>query len=187
MKENDKRVIKTKENLKKSLAELLLKKSIDKITISELAKKANISRNAFYSHYEDIFALFDEMETEFFNNFENLLHESVSHDYIESLDLILNHIHENNAIVRVFATVSDGSEFRSKLHIFLEEQITKITLYEMESTILKEDWKYMIRYHSSGVVSLFLMWIESNFIYPKEKLLQIITEIDELCDPMYKP
>ena len=46
---------KTRANIKKVFAQLLAeKRELSKITVTELVQRANISRGAFYSHYDDI-------------------------------------------------------------------------------------------------------------------------------------
>lgn len=57
----DKRIRKTKKNLKKALVEMLANASLDQISVTELCKKADTSRITFYSHYSDKFALVDDV------------------------------------------------------------------------------------------------------------------------------
>ncbi|MBB6215858.1 AcrR family transcriptional regulator [Anaerosolibacter carboniphilus] len=54
----DLRVRKTKRAIYNALTELLQKKSIDKITVSELSEKAEINKGTFYLHYVDIYDLY---------------------------------------------------------------------------------------------------------------------------------
>ncbi|MDK2978194.1 MAG: hypothetical protein PWP52_908 [Bacteroidales bacterium] len=54
----DLRIIKTKRLINQALIDLLHKKSINKITVSELAQKAEINKGTFYLHYSDIYDLY---------------------------------------------------------------------------------------------------------------------------------
>ena len=61
---------KTRSVIKKVFAEMLAeKKSLDKITVSELTERADISRGAFYFHYDDIYSVAEDYENEFMNHF----------------------------------------------------------------------------------------------------------------------
>lgn len=60
----DKRIIKSKENIKNAFIELRTKKELRKITVKELCEKANINKSTFYAHYEDIFQLSDQIESD---------------------------------------------------------------------------------------------------------------------------
>ena len=51
MRENDLRVIKTRESIEYAMMELLKKKWVSEITVTELSKLARISKGTFYLHY----------------------------------------------------------------------------------------------------------------------------------------
>ncbi len=57
----DKRIVKTKRSLKKALTDMLEKEDFEHIFITELCRKAEVSRITFYSHYSDKYALVDEI------------------------------------------------------------------------------------------------------------------------------
>ncbi len=57
----DRRIHKTKNAVKKAFEELLHEKDFDRITVTEICDKADISRITFYAHYEDKFAMIDEI------------------------------------------------------------------------------------------------------------------------------
>ena len=61
----DRRVLYTKMFLKESLLELMKEKPVDKITPTELCRKADINRNTFYAHYYSTRDVLEEIETEF--------------------------------------------------------------------------------------------------------------------------
>lgn len=57
----DKRIVKTKRSLKKALTDKLEKEDFEHISITELCRKAEVSRITFYSHYSDKYALLDDI------------------------------------------------------------------------------------------------------------------------------
>ncbi len=58
----DLRIQRTKAAIKEAFIELRKSKPIEKITVTELTKLANINKATFYLHYSDIFMLSDEIE-----------------------------------------------------------------------------------------------------------------------------
>ena len=58
-------VIKNKKAILQGYIDMTSEKMIDKITVSDVIKKANVSRATFYAHYKDINALKDQFETDF--------------------------------------------------------------------------------------------------------------------------
>lgn len=60
-KKTDHRTKYTKMVIRDAFQTLLKKKPIQKITIADICSAAEISRPTFYAHYEDIYALLDEI------------------------------------------------------------------------------------------------------------------------------
>ncbi|NBI91195.1 TetR/AcrR family transcriptional regulator [Lachnospiraceae bacterium] len=61
MRENDLRVIKTRKAIHDTFLMLIKRKPVDKITVTELAREAYISKGTFYLHYQDIPQLYEHM------------------------------------------------------------------------------------------------------------------------------
>lgn len=57
----DRRIKKTKKNLKATLIEMLSDMTFEQVTITNLCKRADISRITFYTHYNDKYALVDDI------------------------------------------------------------------------------------------------------------------------------
>lgn len=62
---------KTRKLIRATFAEMLSEKgTIDKITVTELVKRANINRGTFYTHYDDVYAVAEDFETEILEQFD---------------------------------------------------------------------------------------------------------------------
>ena len=57
----DRRIIKTKRCLKTALIDMLAQEDFEHISITELCRRAEVSRITFYSHYNDKYALLDDV------------------------------------------------------------------------------------------------------------------------------
>lgn len=93
---------KTRKLIKKIFAEMLSeKKELGKISVSELCKRADISRGSFYSHYDDIYGVAEDYENElidtFFDNMRLIETENIS----QFLDSIFEFIKQNNENYRL--------------------------------------------------------------------------------------
>ncbi len=100
----DKRISKTKRNLKNTLKRLLRRKSLSSITVTELCKDAETSRITFYAHYNDKYDLADEMVRDIVQdateNYSQLQQQNnpqgLSHKTIENtVDTILDSFDRN--------------------------------------------------------------------------------------------
>ena len=61
-KASDRRTLKTKKAIHDALADLLTEKELRKVTVQEIADKADINRATFYKHYLDVYDLYDKTE-----------------------------------------------------------------------------------------------------------------------------
>ena len=98
--------LKTRSLIKKTFAEMLSeKRELDKISVSELVRRADINRGTFYSHYDDIYAVAEDYENElialFFNNAE--LIASTNTD--KFIDLMFAYIKQNDDIYKMLCII----------------------------------------------------------------------------------
>jgi AcrR family transcriptional regulator len=67
----DKRIERTKKNLKKALVSLLTKSTFEHISVTNLCLEASVSRFTFYSYYGDKYELADEFFKDMLNYASN--------------------------------------------------------------------------------------------------------------------
>lgn len=106
--------------IRKVFAEMLCdKKELSKISISELCKKADISRGTFYSHYDDIYKVAEEYENELIDTFFDKTRLIKSQDISEFIDSIFQYIRENDYNYRLLCKSND--------FIFTAKKLTMIS------------------------------------------------------------
>ncbi|HAD18806.1 MAG TPA: TetR/AcrR family transcriptional regulator [Lachnospiraceae bacterium] len=95
----DKRVYKTRQNLRQTLLRMMEERSFSKITVKDICETANTSRITFYNHYGDKYDLlddvFNELEQELLERFQQLQKENNTADdlvicYQNLMDAILD-------------------------------------------------------------------------------------------------
>ena len=178
-KPTDRRVLRTKKNIRQAFLHLLSEKSLSQITVKELSDLADINRKTFYMYYsniEDIFAeLEDELvlklvyvfekelfQKEMFNSYS--FFENLNHTIQEDIDLyrILNHSdllphliqRAKNALIEVF--------FR-KYNISADSDNERYILYA--------------EYAASGILSMYTKWFSRDFHMSLEELTRTAAEI----------
>ncbi|MGB4440543.1 MAG: TetR/AcrR family transcriptional regulator, partial [Sedimentibacter sp.] len=92
----DRRITKTKTAIKEAFISIIKKKSAPKITVTEIAKQANIDRKTFYLHYDSIEDLVNEFYQELTSNLLLILEKNDFFDrtfdissLFESLNLLI--------------------------------------------------------------------------------------------------
>lgn len=128
----------TKKALSLALKELMKKKDLNKITISEITRISNYNRKTFYYHFEDIddlllWTLEDEAMLRL-RNFDK------SNDYKEAIIFAMNYIESNQTVLNC-AYNSVGRETLRKLFLKDFYQISEgiLNKFLVESNIKVDD------------------------------------------------
>jgi len=187
MNKDDRRVRKTKRALQEGLAELLLESDIHKVTVRELTDKVDIHRATFYSHYKDIYDLYEQIEDTLFEELSKIIVSYPSYTYDNVFKVIIDYIYSNAKVCRMFLSTNGNRSFYDRLSVFLEKQYLEIWKYETNLSTVTEEVLFLIRYHIQGCLAVVCRWAESNYSYSKDKLAGIILNIDRNFDKMLYP
>ena len=160
----DRRVRKTRSQLRKCLSILLETKKIQNITVKELAQMADINRGTFYLHYKDVYDLLDHIQKDLLRDFENIL-TTIAPDtdnlvpFIEALFLF---IYRNKDMSKIFLhedlEASFSSELRSKLQICVFNKY-KVFIKQKNMPYFELYYDFII----SGTIGLLVRWVDSEF------------------------
>ena len=88
----------TRRVFRESLTELMLEKGMQKISVNEICKRADMNRSTFYAHYEDQFDLLREIEDEFLIALRKTGTESNSQDFATQFEKYLGHRYQNGSL-----------------------------------------------------------------------------------------
>lgn len=102
----DRRVLKTKKQLRQGLAQLMRQKNINRITVKELAELVDINRATFYAHYKDVYDLVEEVESEIAQKFQQML---------DNYDIDRQLLDIRPLMVDIFEFIGDNAELASAL------------------------------------------------------------------------
>ena len=127
MKKEYRNVIRTKKMIRAAFMELLEeKKEIENISVTELAERADLSKSTFYYHYEDIFAVAEEIENELFDKLSSVLEKAQkeqSNEYSMQITSIVAFLKENEDMYRKALLSSSSQLFVDKLKSVLTKKV----------------------------------------------------------------
>lgn len=125
----DLRVVKTRRNIKSEMMELLQKKPVEKITVTELASQAFINKGTFYHHYSDIYDLYQELVSDFIENSLGSL-DYYKEFFTEPERFIQKFLRDfrDNDIKKAFPFYNEGSH-----SLFLPYYVTEVLLNRLMS------------------------------------------------------
>lgn len=121
----DRRVRYTKKAIRESFLELLEQKPIEKISVTEICKNADINRGTFYSHYADPFELKQSLEQELIDVFSDAA-KKAPNGCITSLDA-LQLLKENKDLCQLFCGPNgDMDAFVKIIHDYSKTYFTEM-------------------------------------------------------------
>lgn len=120
-------VIKNKKAILQGYIDMASIKNVEKITVSDVIKKANVSRATFYAHYKDINTLKETFETDFVKILLNQMSESIKSlfkDPSQSVYSIFNVFDKNKKMI---CALSGNGSSESFFLLFKEAFSKEIT------------------------------------------------------------
>lgn len=131
-----------KQAIQASFRSLLLKKSLDKITVRDIVEDCRLTRNTFYYHYEDIYDLFDDyLDTQMHKVWQALPRGS-------SWDTVLMHLLECICETPQMGRHIFFSKKREAMHLYLNKvlaiSLDRYLLENMQGLLVNADDRRMI-------------------------------------------
>ena len=168
----DIRVIRTQTALLEALEELIKKKKLSCITITDLCAQAKINRNTFYYHYNNIFEFLDEHKQIVIEDMNKVLDKSKSHCKQAHIDLCLSlkrHPHFLNILISPNCDIDYFND------IF--ETASKITeVFADSNSFTSHREKLICNYCNAGANSIIHKWILGGMQESPEEIADIIWE-----------
>lgn len=181
----DKRSEKTKRMLIKSMCELAKEKPVYRITVQELAAKADISRGTFYLHYADIYDMYAAVETETLNNMYKYFQDHIDEFTDKAPDyFLLNIVRYVERDKELFRLLFSMQSFRNRLAACLNECCIKARCWSYGEEPDPLYRKSMTFYHIHGFLACVDMWLGDEDIHPEEELFELIRIFDDSFDNM---
>lgn len=158
---------------------ILKEKDLDKITVSDVIKRAGIVRSTFYNHYENIPALVTAIEDKTIHDIFSLMetfHPKNDWDLCKSYFLTICDYTRTNPFLANLLRSPRGDEFFEKAITMLHLYVTKATQDTTPSRHSKEEISYMIACTIGSTIGVLHKWTRENFKVPAEVIADILTE-----------
>lgn len=176
METEDKRVIRSKKQMKGALLKLLKEKNTDKISTSELCKAAGVNRNTFYAHYDHPADLLAEIQKEF----------------TDRIVPIMQSLFENNdrqtAIVSICRTVKKYSDFCLLFQKHFDESFFQSILADVNRETAAywrklgfvgtdEDARMILCFVTAGCKEAMVRWLTTDNSKTPEEMASFLEQI----------
>lgn len=171
----DRRVRKTRRQLRECLITLLKEKKVQDITVRELTDMADLNRGTFYLHYKDVFDLLEKTEAELQEDFNQLVCKHDAVDLKQRPSVIFNEIYslvyDNADLIEILLGENGDLNFVNRLKQLIREKCLK-------------DWMEVFRSGNAATFDAFFSFIVSGCIGLVQYWLQ--TGLKETPEQMAK-
>lgn len=178
----DRRILKTKSEIKQALTELMEEKRFEAITVRDLTERANINRGTFYLHYQDKYDLLEQCEDEIIKN----IVEHVRDLQVQDVEIIIANDKPFPFIVKVFEYIQENADFlRAALgpngDPSFQEKIKNmmiqnffIKLGNFNTTV---PFEILTTYISSAHLGIIQYWVNTGMKQSPEEMASILFKI----------
>ncbi len=175
----DRRTAKSKQAIEETFFELLKeKKSLNKITVSEITRIANLGRGTFYLHYQDVYDLYDKIEAELFDGITEIFKKSFPSTNPENSEQmtkeLTEYIDENKErfCVLIQSNTSAMQNIKKNFNAIVLTESQKIH----NNSNSQFDYVEAV-FVVSGIIGVLERWIVDEMKIPKEEIAQMLNVI----------
>ena len=177
--QEDRRVRKTKKALREGLAELLMSKNIQNITVKELTDKADVHRSTFYANYKDIYDLYEQMEDSMIQEIHELISAEYNFDTAAFFGILFRCIADNNNVCRLILAQNANNSFFSRILGLLKTSCMNCWRKEFNLTVSDELLEPYAHFFLSGSLGLIGEWVVGGCERPEAELMLMLSDIDD--------
>lgn len=181
MNEADERYSTAEDAIYDSFFLLLKEKSVDKITVADVVKKAGIVRSTFYNHYENIPALVIAAEDKTISDIFKLMesfHAKNDKDICRSYYLAICNYTRKNPFLASLLQTPRGDAFFEKAIMMFHKYVTNVS---STSAAFGKTGRTTFSYFVAGAIGSTLgvlhKWTAEEFASPAEDVADILAQI----------
>ena len=157
---------------------LLNEKSLDKITVKDVIELAEINRNTFYYHFEDLYALLYTVFSEEAEHYRSNIDENGTfyEEYIRAASVFMDN---RNAIIHVYN--SKGRDVLNKyMKAASDDLVSRFVRQKAKGTDLSDEGiSYITSFYSYAIVGITMQWVENGMPEYCRNLLKTVSETFE--------
>ena len=184
-----KSALRSKSLIKKALAKLMHEKELDRITVSDIIREADISRGTFYAHFPDIRSVLEQIETEEIKKLVSLVNKLKDEDEELSgakafLTCVFEYLYNDFEYYKMLMQSCFLNNYISRLvDIYYEETITKL-LERDPSKDINEANIYMI-YTTNGAKEVLISWLKGTINGTPDEMATRLAKLIDLSNLYY--
>lgn len=174
----DRRTLKTRKALCDALSELLIQKPLHKVTVQEIADKADVNRVTFYKHYLDVYDLYDKIELAVLLQISGLMLNLESLPPDSFFEHLIAYIDENRTVFRLIFSPNSTGQLQKKFNKLIEGIFRLVASEKQNTTLNSSRLAYQTCYRSSACIAVIERWVCADFQESKDFIVKTLSELD---------
>lgn len=166
----DLRIIKTRKNIEQSFMELLVEKPFEKITVQNIIEHALINRSTFYKHYNDKYAVAEQICEKIMKQLTSDLHtwaNAAEHTLPSLVTTMYSHLHIlNEHIFELYVIHTDTIHLKEDILTCFTEFFTNYLLDRNVDLFLVD---FLSNLFATSLLNC-IEWCFSNPLHPPVEL-----------------
>ncbi len=175
----DERYTVAEEAIQEAFMIVLGEKQLEKITVSDIIRKAGIVRSTFYNHYENIPELAAAVEEKMLEDIFRLMesfHPKNDEDLCYSYFLSLCDYTEKNPFLAELLQSPRGDDFFGRAMQMFHRYVREVMAQKKQDTANQEEVSYMIACTIGSALGVLHKWTAEDCRLPKENVAGILTK-----------
>lgn len=159
---------------------ILKEKDLEKITVSDIIKKAGIVRSTFYNHYENIPDLITAIEDKTIAHIFSLMetfHPKNDADMCKSYFLTICEYTKQNPFLAILLQSAREDAFFEKMMTMFHTYVKQVTQTISSIETEKEDFSFMIACTIGSTIGVLHKWTAENFKTPAEHVADLLSKV----------
>lgn len=161
----------TKEALAETLAALLEKRSIDKITVKDIVAECGVNRQTFYYHFRDIY---DLMEWALASSIDKYAGQNLSEDmdWQGKIKLLFHYFYLHRAVVLHGYDATNRMQYERAAVKWVSPLVrAQLESYPQAPCVPEDKRAFICQVYSNTIAGLLLEWIEEGM--PDERHVRL--------------
>jgi len=175
-----KSAIRSKRLIREAYIDLLKEKPIEKITVTDIVKRADINRGTFYAHYSDTQAVLEQIENEIIDRMKELISEFNCRNFHQNplpiLLKIVRFLEENKDYTQILENSRNAEPFLLRARKIFADYMNNDLQIPDE---IKNNPEFLthVLFITGGIVNVYRAWFKGETSQSPEELSITLAKI----------
>lgn len=178
--------------LRDAFVSLLAEKEVERITVSDVTRRADLNRGTFYSHYANMDALLRDVLGVLADQLYEVVDRSLADDFLENpepvLELVSHYLNQDRVLFEAILRSGNADAFVSGVHRAILSRV-RASLGLVKDEVDEQDNARLVQaeFIAGGLVSVYRAWITNKYgDIPVEQLNALAADCVRVRDDAVK-